>query len=641
MNRDEIKFDARLDLVPQSPGVYLMKDSSGLVIYVGKAKNLKNRLGSYFVANPKGSPKVLAMISHIASFDFLECANETEAFLLECNLIKEYRPKYNILLTDDREYPYIKITMNEAFPRVMKAYRIDDDIKEGALFYGPYLNGVLNKALDTFKDFFPVRNCNLKLPEDIGKRRPCLNYYIGKCSGACAGLISQEDYMKDVQGIMDFLGGRYEGILEKTTEMMHRAAEEQKFERAAVLRDRVFSLRKLMTRQAVAVQSQRDIDVFGYALGQSESCIIKLEVRSGRLTASSTFFTQGLQEDFHEEFMNILLRHLHDSAFIAKEVFIPGEIEDAKILAQALSSIKGSKVTVRTPLRGIGVDLMKMAEKNAGLALRRKVMISAGTSYSARATLEKLSEILFGVPDLIRRIEGYDISNIGHDDISASMVVFEDGKPKKSAYRLFKIKNTDIQDDYASMRQVLERRFARLEDSKFGQIPQLILVDGGLGHVSSALEVLSAFDTRQDIAILGMVKDSRHRTRGLVDGQGREFNLFGGDKSDKNFGRFENSGDISLEEEDRKNLLRLVSSIQDEAHRFAGNYTRKLSKKRNLKFSLENIPGVGKVRRRALIESFGTMRALSKAEIDEIAGVPGISQKLAGEIYRYLHDKEN
>ncbi|MDD2393325.1 MAG: excinuclease ABC subunit UvrC [Eubacteriales bacterium] len=625
MPETDHKFDARLDLVPESPGVYLMKDASGSVIYVGKAVSLRSRLRSYFTHNPKGMPKVLAMISNIADFEYLVCSNETEALLLECNLIKQNRPKYNILLMDDKEYPYIRITYNEQYPKVVKAYRIGPDIAEGAKYYGPYLNGTLRKALDVLKEFFPVRNCNLDLPKEIGRRRPCLNHHIGKCPAPCGGFISRDDYMVNIEGIRRFLEGKYGELLKATEKSMNDAAEELKFENAAVYRDRLVSLRQMIEKQTVALPTGKDVDIIGFAAGDAESCVMKLEVREGRLVGSAAFFVTGELNDPDDDLLEVLIQHYTNTAYIPKEVLLPGVMGSSDLLSEVLTNLRGAKTVVRVPVRGKGRDLSEMADRNALAALRRRNLMAVGGSYAAKATLEKLSEIIFGVPDLIRRIEAFDISNYGNEDISASMVVFEDGKPYRAGYRLFKIGEQGQQDDYAAMRQAVRRRLARVKDEEFGNIPQLILVDGGAAHASVVMEEVEKAGI-ENIAVLGMVKDSKHRTRGLADASGKELRL-----------TVSENNDDGLESDDRRNLLRLISGIQDEAHRFAGNYTRKLSRKRQLKFSLESIPGVGETRRKILMRKFGSIRAVKSASVEELETTDGIDRKTAQEIYKYFH----
>lgn len=624
---EEIMFDARLDLVPESPGVYLMKDASGSIIYVGKAVKLRSRLRNYFTPNPKGSLKVLAMISNIANFSFILCANETEALLLECNLIKQFRPKYNILLTDDKAYPYIKITLNEEYPRVVKAFRIGNDVKEGAKYYGPYMNGALRNALKTLKEFFPVRSCNLKLPEQMYRNRPCLNYHIGKCPAPCNNYISQEDYLTNIDGIKKFLEGRYDWIIKKTEDIMKSASENLDFEKAAIYRDKLNSLKQLMIKQSVDINSTVDIDVIGFAHGEMENCVQKLEIRNGRLIGSATFFSTSEEIQDAHDLQSILLLHYTETAFIPTKLFVPDEIGDYSSFEKAIQKLRDGKVEIRIPQRGTGRKLALMAEKNASQALRRRTLISGGGSYAAKVALEKLSEIIFEDPNIIKRVEAFDISNFGDEDTAASMVVFEEGKQNPSAYRLFKIKNQEMQDDYAAMRQALTRRFERIEDSQFGEKPQLVLVDGGVGHVRVAAKVLNELNIK-DIALLGMVKDDKHRTKGLAFENGNIIIL-----------SEETEDSQQLENEERKGLLRLISSVQNEAHRFAGKYSSKLSLKRQTKFSLESIKGVGVSRRKSLLEYFGSLRAIKSASIEELSNVKGINKDIAKNIYLHFNEE--
>ncbi len=627
-------FDARLDLIPESPGVYLMKDAAGSVIYVGKAVSLRARLRTYFTPNPRGNAKVLAMIARIADFSTILCSNATEALLLECNLIKQYLPHYNILLTDDKEYPYIKITMNEEYPRVLRSFRIGADVKDGAKYYGPYLGGVLRKALDTLRELFPVRSCSLKLPEDIGKDRPCLNYHIGKCPAPCNGLINREEYRERIDGIRLFLEGRYDGVIGQIQSQMEEAAGRLDFEKAAVLRDKMAALRQIMERQTVASLGARDLDVVGSAANAAEVCVHKLEVRQGRLVGNAVFFAasdvadsaEGTEGEQGGILQDILLQHYSETAYIPPEILVPMQLPDGASFEGAVSSLRGGTVRTRVPVRGTGRELLAMAQKNAQNALRRRALMAGGSPYAAREALARLSEILFGDAEKLRRLEAFDISNYGNDDIAASMAVFEEGKPLRSGYRLFRIRRQESQDDYAAMREALERRFARAGDETFAAMPQLVLVDGGAGHVGAALSVFGRLGIT-DVAVLGMVKDSRHRTRALRFPDGGMLELSGGAVA----------GGDGLEEEERRGLLRLVSAIQDEAHRFAQQYSAKLSGKRQTRYSLESIRGVGPSRRKALLKHFGTLRALGEASVADILKAEGISPAVAEAVYAHFH----
>lgn len=624
---DICQFDARIDLVPMDPGVYLMKDSSGSVIYIGKAVILRNRLRSYFTAVPKGNAKVLAMISHIADFSYIVCKNELEALILECNLIKEYLPRYNILLRDDKEYPYIRVTLDEIYPRVLKAFRIGQDIKKGAKYYGPYLGGNLNNALDTLRTIFPMKSCNRELPRDIGKKRPCLNYYIGKCTGPCKGDVSNMQYRKGITNICLFLEGRYDGIIKDLEHDMKEAADIFDYEKAAILRDRLQSLKQLMEKQTVSASAKGEVDVIGFHGNGNEICIQKLEIRNGRLIGNATFFVPENGSTREEILQTILLQHYLDAPAIPGEVFLPFETEECNAFSVALTALRKKKVSVRVPVRGYGKELLSMANNNAVQALRRHILSVGNSRMATSETLDRLSELVTGEKGRLARIEAFDVSNFAQDDISASMIVFIDGKPARSQYRLFKIKGQEMQDDYSSMKQAITRRLNHLDDmDSFGATPDLIMVDGGKGHVTVALEALC--EAGRQISVLGMVKDSRHRTRGLLFPDGEEIELN------------PEAGSIELEREEKLGILRLTSAIQEEAHRFASQYTKKLSKKRNLKFTLEGISGVGPKRRKDLLIAFHTLRAIESATLDEIKNVKGMTGSAALAVYRHFHKED-
>lgn len=623
---DVNQFDARLDLVPMNPGVYLMKDASGFVIYVGKAIHLKNRLRNYFTPNPKGNAKVLAMISHIADFSYIICENELEALLLECNLIKEYKPHYNILLRDDKEYPYIKITLDEEYPRIIKSFRVGSDIKQGAKYYGPYLAAQLKSALITLKTIFPVKTCNRVLPRDIGKKRPCLQYFIGKCTGPCKGDVSKEEYRKGISEICQFLEGRYDGIVKSLEKSMKIASENYEYEKAAIFRDRILSLNQIMVKQTVSTATKGDVDVIGFAGNGNEICILKLEIRQGRLIGNATFFAQ--EDDSIDDILeSILLQHYVETSFIPKEILLPQKFANQESFGMALSKLRGGIVAMRVPKQGYGKDLLDLANKNSKQSLKRHTLQVGNSKIATLETLDTLSNIIFDDGRKINRIEAFDISNHAQDDTSASMVVFTEGKPQKSSYRLFKIKNQETQDDYLSMNQALSRRLKRINENDFGQFPDIILIDGGKGHLNVALQVLDEFGLK--IPVLGMVKDNRHRTRGL---------LFPDDRIIELSPEIETVG---LEREEKLGLLRLISAIQDEAHRFAFSYTKKLSKKRTMKFTLEGIPGIGPARRKELLMSFSTLRAIENANVEDLAKVKGMTNQSAKAVYNHFHKERN
>ena len=615
---DISKFDARLDIVPTDPGVYLMKDASDSVIYVGKAKNLRNRLRSYFGKNPQGNAKVLAMISHVADFEYVVVGSELEALLLECNLIKRYQPHYNILLRDDKGFPYVCITMQEQYPRIMKVFRPDKNM-EGAKYYGPYLSGDLYRALQALRDIFPTKTCRKVLPRDIGKERACLNYHIGRCVGPCRGDVPVEEYRKVMEDMCRFFEGKYDGILRDLQSQMEKASEDLDFERAAVYRDRLNALSAVMASQNVSFPRESDRDAVGFFRDAGEMCFRKLELRGGRIIGSSTYFLKDEGESEENLLEAFLMQYYPTAAEIPKEILVSIDLEDHDSVEQAISDMAGHKVHLHVPQRGDGMKLLEMANANAKEALRRRILRVGTSQQSVETALRLLSEKL-NLRDVPERIESYDISNLGNDDRCGGMVVFTDGRPDKQAYRLFKIKTVEGQDDYASMKEVLTRRFARSGDEKFAKMPDLILADGGLGQVHAIYEVLTELGLADKIQLAGMVKDRRHRTHGLVTLDGETIDL----------------AEDAREDEDMMVLFRLVTAIQNEVHRFAITYQRKLSKKRNLTYSLETIPGIGTAKRKALMKHFGSIKEISKASKEELMKAERISEKDAEAIIQHF-----
>ncbi len=613
-------FDARLDIVPTDPGVYLMKDASDSVIYVGKAKNLRNRLRSYFGKNPQGNAKVLAMISHVADFEYVVVASELEALLLECNLIKRYQPHYNILLRDDKGFPYVCITMQEEYPRIMKVFRPDKNMV-GAKYYGPFLSGDLFRALQALRDIFPTKTCKKVLPRDIGKERACLNYHIGRCVGPCRGDVPVEEYRKVMEDMCRFFEGKYDGILRDLQAKMDAAAEALDFEKAAIYRDRLSALRAVMANQNVSFPRESDRDAVGFFRDAGEICFRKLELRGGRIIGSSTYFLKDEGESEEMLLQAFLMQYYPTAAEIPKEVLVAIELEDKTIVEQALSDMAGHKVSLHVPSRGDGARLLELANANAKEALRRRILRVGSSNQSVETALRLLASKL-GLPEVPGRIESYDISNLGNDDRCGGMIVFTDGRPDKQAYRLFKIKTVEGQDDYASMREVLTRRFAHSGDEKFGKMPDLILADGGLGQVNAIYEVLEEIGLSDKIALAGMVKDRRHRTHGLVTRDGLSIDL----------------AEDAREDEEMMVLFRLVTAVQNEVHRFAITYQRKLSKKRNLTYSLETIHGIGTAKRKSLMKHFGSIKAISQADVSALAEAERISQKDAEAIYKHFHE---
>ena len=621
----ENRFDARLDTVPLSPGVYLMKDASGSVIYVGKAKKLRNRLRSYFGGGKITHPKVAAMVSHVADFEYVVVGSETEALLLESNLIKRYMPQYNILLRDDRAYPYVCITLNEEYPRVFKAFRIDEKArKEGARYFGPYMNGDLYNTMKTIEEIFPLKRCRKVFPRDIGKDRPCLNYHIGKCMAPCSGTVSSADYRKMIFDIVAFFEGRYDGIKKEISDEMIKASDELDFERAAVLRDRLGALDNITKNQKVFLEIERDVDAIGVYSQAGETCIRKMELRSGRIVGSSTYFMKGDMGSATEMVTGFITQYYSEGAVIPGTVIVPllDEEGDTELLSSFMSERSTHKVKVYTPERGEMHDLLKMAQLNAREMMVRRILRGGGSEADPASGMRIIERILKLEEGSLHRAESYDISNLGNDDICSGMVVFKDGRPDRQSYRLFKMKTVLSQDDFASMRETLTRRFNHDEKDGF-EYPDIILVDGGKGQLSAVASVVHSLELKREIPMIGMVKNNRHRTAGVVLEDGTEILL------DK-----ENPSDDDVV------LLRFLSAVQNEVHRYAITYQKKLAKKRNIRYKLENIKGIGPAKRKSLLASLGSIKAVEDADIDALSEVKGISKEDAQNIYAYFHREQ-
>ena len=616
------KFDARLDTVPLSPGVYLMKDSSGCVIYVGKAKKLRNRLKSYFGGGVISSPKVRAMVSHVADFEYTVVGSEPEALLLENNLIKRYQPKYNILLRDDKGYPYICVTLNEAYPRVFKAFRVDAEArKKGAKYYGPYMSADCFEVLNAINDIFPLKRCKKLFPRDIGKERPCLNYHIGKCMAPCLGTVKEEDYRAMIGRIVDFFEGKYDGIEKDIKAQMEECSANLEFEKAGVLRDRLYALRAIRQNQRVYLEIERDVDAIGLYSDCGETCVRKLELRQGRIVGSSTYFFSGEEEDKGEILKNFLMQYYEDAPFIPPVILVPflPEEEDLESIENTLSEKLGKNCKLHVAERGELRELSNLAKNNAREMMVRRILRGGNANADPSVPLRYLEELLGAPQGSISRAESFDISNLGNDDICAGMVVFKDGKADKQSYRLFKMKRVESQDDYMSMRETLERRFAHNADDGF-KYPDVILVDGGKGQLDAVASVVRSMKGTENIYLAGMVKNDRHKTSGIVFEDGREIRLEGRTLTDSEMG-----------------LLRFLTTVQNEVHRFAISYQHKLAGKRNIKYKLENIDGIGPAKRKNLLLHFGTIKAVENASEEDLRMAKGITEKDASAIYRYFH----
>lgn len=608
-----------LKKLPDKPGVYIMKDADGMVIYVGKAVILKNRVRQYFHQSANHPPKVQAMVAKIKEFEYIVTDSEVEALMLECNLIKKYKPKYNILLKDDKHYPYIKVTMNEEYPRILKTRRVERD---GAKYFGPYSSGfAVNDTIDTLKKLFPIKTCNKKLPNDIGKSRPCLNYHMKKCLAPCQGEVNKDEYHEMMKKICSFLGGQYDEIINDLKSQMEDAAKQLEFEKAAQLRNKISSIIQLSETQKVLSTDGQDRDIIGYSSDNTDLCIQVFFVRNGRVIGREHYVFEGEgNEDIGYSLSTFIKQFYNRVQYIPSEIVIQQEIEDSETISQWLSSKRGHKVNLRVPIRGELVRLVKMVSQNADISLKLYKDRLKRDDNGIEEGMNQLMKLL-ELHNKPRRIESYDISNTGSSEIVASMVVFIDGKPAKQEYRKFKMKSIEQQNDYASMQETLFRRLSRakkemeekVENPKFSDLPDLILVDGGLAHVSAAQQIVDEFEYK--LVIAGMAKDDKHRTKSLVY-KGKEYEL---------------SSNMPL--------LRLITEIQDETHRVAVDYNRMLRTKRYTHSELDDIEGIGEIRKKALLKYFKSIAAIKKADVDQLQEVDGISYNTAMKIYNFFRNK--
>lgn len=618
-------FDIQEELkkLPQKPGVYMMKNEKDEIIYVGKAISLKNRVRQYFQNTKNQTPKVQTMVPHIKEFEYIVTDSEMEALILECNLIKKYKPKYNIMLKDDKSYPYIKVTTNEDFPRIFVTRQMKRD---KAKYYGPITDALaVKETVDTLHKIFPIRKCKKNLPKDIGKARPCLNYHIGQCSAPCDGFISKEEYGRYITEAIRFLNGKQDDVIKKMEEEMFEAAEKMEFEKAAGLRDKLKSIQRIAERQKMENSGLGDCDVFAFVRAFHEGLAQVFFVRGGKMTGREHFTLHSVDSNSRSEVMTEIVKQFYSgTAYIPKEILLQEEplTEEKLLLEEYLSERKGSKVQILVPQKGEKYKLVQLAWKNAMITFEQFGEKMKREEQRTKGAVEELKNAL-GLDREIKRIESYDISNTQGFESVGSMVVFEDGKPKRSDYRKFKIKTVMGANDFASMEEVLVRRFRHglqeqenrsLQEGKFSRMPDLLLMDGGIIQVHAAENILSQFGL--DIPVCGMVKDDKHRTRGLF------------------FEEKEITMPLSSEG------FRLVTRIQDEVHRFAIEYHRKLRENKMLHSVLDDISGIGEVRRKALMRHFGSIEKISIAEIHELMEVPEMNKKAADSVYSFFHCKE-
>ena len=606
-------LQTKLENLPTSPGVYLMKNDQGEIIYVGKAINLRNRVRSYFRELKPDQAKTKALVKHIADLEYIIADNELEALVLECNLIKKYRPKYNINLKDDKTYPFLKIT-NEDYPQVLVTRRV---LKDGARYYGPYPSvNELRNSLELIRKIFPFRSCKQKV---FTNDRPCLNAHIQMCYAPCIGRISKEEYNEMIEQVALFFEGRQDGLVKRLQKEMEAAAENLEFEQAARLRDQLQAVEQIMTQQKAVLGGEDDQDVIAMARGINQCCVQIFFVRGGKIIGRENYFLRGTDDSSRGEVIASFMKQFYlTSQFIPRSILLEPELEEQAVLEQWLTEKRESRVYLKVPKRGQAKELVDLVGRNASEALARQEQEETHQEQRTTGALEKLQDAL-GLDVLPRRMECYDISNTQGAESVASMVVFVDGKPKKDQYRRFKIKTVEGANDYASLREVLMRRFkhglteqaeGENNQGKFSTFPDVIMMDGGRGQVNVALEVLK--ELQLDIPVCGMVKDNRHRTRGL----------------------YYNNVEIPMDDHGEPFLL--ITRMQDEAHRFAITYHRSLRGKRNLASVLDDIPGVGEKRKKNLLKHFGSFTKIREASVEELQEVEGINRTVAEEIYTYL-----
>ena len=604
MTFEELKEKA-LSL-PYAPGVYIMRDKSDNVIYVGKAKKLKNRVSQYFQDTASHTPKTRIMVSKIHHFDVIVAASEFEALVLECSLIKRYMPKYNILLKDDKGYPYLRLNMKDIYPAITLVSKVADD---GADYYGPYGGrGVTHDVMEAIRLTLKLPGCKKQFPRDIGKDRPCLNYHMNQCAGWCQSSKTCTEYREVMLQARQLLQGNYKAVAEQIKQQMLTAADNLEFELAATLRDRLTAVENLGQKQLVTAATLADTDVVGYGETEAKACFAVLHFSGGNLLDKE--YEVFLKPDDKAEAVSSLMKQFYLSRGLApKRVLLPFELEDSDLFAELLEQRYGRRPKVHVPQRGDNVRLVELACKNAYEEAERVT----GKEERVNATLALLGKMLTINPP--GRMESYDISNISGTDIVASMVVFQDGKPKKSAYKRFKLEGMTNQDDYASMHQVLMRRFThyKAEDKGFEEAPDLLLIDGGINHAKVAVGVLSSLGL--DFPVYGMVKDDRHRTRALVTPEGQEIRI-----------------------DNNQAVFSLIGNIQEETHRFAITYHRQLRSKRLRYSELDDIPGIGPKRKQELLRQFKSLTAIGNATLPELERI--LPKDAAAAVYHHFRDKE-
>ena len=610
-------IEEELKKLPAKPGVYIMHGEKDEIIYVGKAISLKNRVRQYFQSSRNKGAKIERMVTHITRFEYIITDSELEALVLECNLIKEHRPKYNTMLKDDKSYPFIKVTVNEPYPRVLFARRMK---KDKARYFGPYTSGgAVKDVIELVRKLYQVRSCNRNLPRDTGKDRPCLYYHMKQCKAPCQGYISQEEYRKNINKVIKFLNGDFQDTISELMEKMQKASEEMRYEDAMEYRDLIRSIEKIGERQKITGYGQEDRDIIAVAMDESEdlrdqdAVVQVFFIRDGKLIGRDHFYLRVAKGDTKSQVLSSFLKQFYaGTPFIPSEIMLQSEIEDAEIIEEWLTTRRKQKVHIRVPKKGTKEKLVELALENARMVLskdRERIKREEGRTIGAVHEVEEW----LGLKNVVR-MEAYDMSNISGFESVGSMVVYEKGRPKRSDYRKFKIKWVQGPNDYASMEEVLTRRFTHESNGEFdsfARLPDLILMDGGRGQVNIALKVLNDLGIR--IPVCGMVKDDHHRTRGLY------------------FNNVEIPIDTSSEG------FRLITRIQDEAHRFAIEYHRSLRSKEQVHSILDDIPGIGDTRRKALLRKFKSVENIRDASEEELAQTESMNAGSARQVYEFFH----
>ncbi len=597
--------------LPMTPGVYIMKNKQGKIIYIGKAKKLKNRVSQYFGSQNKHAIKVRKMVENVNDFDYILTDSEFEALVLEASLIKQNQPKYNILLKDDKGYSYIKVTRGE-YPKISAVLQKDDN----ADYIGPFTSSYsVKQSVDEANKIFRLPQCNKKFPDDFRKGRPCLNFHINRCMGVCTGKISKSEYDEAVNSALDFLNGDISKIIRELKEKMNTCAENLDFENAGKYRDRIRAIENMQTKQKVVTDSDESKDVFAVATNENDICIVVLRYSNGRLSDSEHFFFDA-EKMVENVRCNFLIQYYGMNRAVPQKILVDEDFEDIELVSQHLTNVRGKKCSITVPKRSDGLKLVNMCRENAF----EKLAGRKGKKGVEIKVLEELRELL-GMDKVPEYIESYDISHTGGEDNVAGMVVFKNGKPLKRAYRTFNIKSFAGQDDYGSMREVLERRFNEYlmhknenAEEGFGKMPDLILLDGGKGQVSAVKEVLDRMNI--DVSLFGMVKDSKHKTRAIT-GDG---------------------GEIAINS--NRSVFTLVSEIQEEVHRFSVGFHHKKHTKRGLELSLTKIDGIGEVKAKELLKIFKTIKAIKEATVTDLMQVKGINKELAEKIYEFYNGEE-